>query len=63
MNHAKAIAVATAYDMHLEAAEGALDPDWRVTKPVDFFRFREILGMQAMKYNPRQRRYPGDEKF
>jgi len=63
MNHAKCIAIVTAYDMYLETAEGNLNPNWKVAQPVDFHRFREILGMQMMNYDPRQRRYPGDEKF
>jgi len=63
MNHAKCLAIVTAYDMYLEAAEGNLNPNWKVPKPLDFHRFREILGMQMMQYDPRQRRYPGDEKF
>jgi len=49
--------------MYLEAAEGRINPTWKVSKPVDFHRFREILGMQMMKYNLRQRQYPGDEIF
>lgn len=45
MNHGKALAVTTAYDMYLECAEGNLNSDWKVSKPVDFHRFREKLGM------------------
>ena len=63
MNHAKALGIATAYDMHIECAEGNLNPDWKLDKPVDFHRFREKLGMQMLKYDPRERMYPGDEKF
>ena len=63
MNHGKALAIVTAYDMYLECAEGKLNPEWKVNKPVDFHRFREKLGMQMLKYDPRERRYPGDERF
>jgi len=63
MNHAKALAIVTAYDMYLECAEGKLNPAWKVDKPVDFHRFREKLGMQMLAYDPRSRLYAGDEKF
>ena len=63
MNHAKCLGIVTAHDTCLEAAEGNLNADWKVAKPVDFHRFREILGMQVMKCDPRHRVHPGDEKF
>ena len=62
MNHAKALAVTTACDMHLECSEGKLNNDWKVT-PVNFHRFREKLGMQMMRYDPRHRLHFGDERF
>jgi len=52
MNHAKALAIVTAYDMYLECCEGKLNPDWKVDKPVDFHLFRERLGTQMLKYDP-----------
>ena len=62
MNHAKKLAITTAYDIYLELAEGNIDPQWRVRKPVDFHRFREKLAIQMLKYSPANRQYPGDEK-
>jgi len=62
MIHAKALAVVTACDMYLECAEGNLNEEWK-TNPVDFHRFREKLGMQMMRYDPRNRQYIGEEKF
>ena len=62
MTHAKALAILTCYDMHLECCEGNLNPEWKA-HPVDFHRFWEKLSMQMMKYDPRKREYPGDEKF
>ena len=63
MIHGKAIAVVVAYDMYLEVAEGKLDADWKDTKPLDFFSFRERLGIQMLQYSPCDRKYPGDENF
>ena len=36
MNHAKALAVVTSYDIYKECAEGKINPDWKVYKIVDF---------------------------
>jgi len=55
MNHAKALAIVAACDMHLECCEGKLNPDWKVDKPVDFHRFRERLGMQMLKHDARDK--------
>jgi len=63
MNHGKALAIVTVYDMYLECAEGKLNPEWIVKKPVCFHCFREKLGMQMLQHHPRTRLYPGDEKF
>ncbi len=30
MRHAKAIAMSMAYSLHLQCAEGSVDPDWKV---------------------------------
>jgi len=62
MNHAKALATVCACDFYLECSEGNLEADWKVDA-VDFFRFREKLGMQMLKCDPRRRLCPGDEKF
>ena len=39
MIHGKALAVVVAYDFYLEAATGHLFPEWKVEKPVSFYRF------------------------
>lgn len=56
-------AVVVAYDMYLECATGNLNGAWKVEKPVDFFTFREALGIQMLQYSPSNRKYPGDEAF
>ena len=38
-NHAKALAIATAYDMYLELAEGKVLPSMKISHPIDFFYF------------------------
>ena len=48
MNHAKALAVTTTHDMHVECAEGKLNKEWKV-EPVTFHRFRGKLDIQMMK--------------
>ena len=62
MNHGKKLAITTAYDIYLELAEGVIDPQWRVKKPVDFHRFHEKLALQMLKYSPADKHYAGDEK-
>ena len=62
MNHGKKLAITTAYDIYLELAEGTIDPQWRIPKPVDFHRFREKLAIQMLKYSPANRQYAGDDK-
>ena len=39
MLHGKALAVVVAYDMYLEVAEGELDPDWFIERPLNFWQF------------------------
>ena len=63
MLHAKALAVVVAYDIYLEVAEGHLDSSWKVEHPMGFFEFREQLSLQMLRYNPTDRRYPGDSKM
>jgi hypothetical protein len=59
---AKTMAIVIAYDMYKEAAEGNLDPSWKVEKPVSFFVFREELARLMLQYKPSTRKYPGDDK-
>jgi hypothetical protein len=40
---AKTMAIVVAYDMYKEAAEGTLNLDWKVKKPVSFFVSYEEL--------------------
>jgi hypothetical protein len=61
-NHALAIAIAVAYDMYLECAEGRLDEDWKVDEPVGSWEFQNILAKQMLGYSPKKCVYPGDEK-
>jgi hypothetical protein len=63
MIHGKRLAVVVAYDMYLECAEGQLDPNWKLSRPVDFHRFCEKLAIQMLQYSPKHHRYPGDDKF
>lgn len=63
MNLGKAWAIATAFDMYLECAEGTVDPAWKVDKPVTYYQFREQLATQKLRYTPADRRYPGDDEM
>ena len=63
MLHATALAIVIAYDMYLEVAEGKLNSDWKVTFPVDFWTFRDVLSLQMLQYNPKDRTYPGDDSM
>ena len=63
VNHAKALATVTAYDIYLELCEGKLNSDWLVKDPVDFFTFRDQLSKQMCQYDPKNQRYAGDEKM
>ena len=60
MLHATALAIVIAYDMYLEVAEGKLNSDWKVTYPVYFWTFRDVLFLQMLQYNPKDCIYPGD---
>jgi hypothetical protein len=65
MLHAKAMIYVITYDIYLECATGKLDPDWKLEEKqiVDFYRWREKLSTQMLQYSPKNRKYPGDEKF
>ena len=62
MLHAKALACVVAYDMYLECCEGGLDPVWKM-KPVDYWTFRDKLATGLLRYNPKNRKFPGDSKM
>jgi hypothetical protein len=63
MSHAKAMVVATAYEMYLECAEGKLLPSWKVEKPMTYRQFCLRLSEQMMAYDPRNMDYPGDSEY
>ena len=63
MLHGKAMAITVAYDMYMECCQGDLDPSWLSRSPTSFHSFREKLAKQMIAYNPRLRRYPGDQHF
>jgi hypothetical protein len=63
MYHAKALGTCEAYDMYMEVAEGDLKEEWQVAKPVDYQMWREVLSETMLHYNPRQRKYLGDDEF
>ena len=63
VNHAKALAIVTAYDMYLECCEGKLDSSWKIGRPESFHTFREKLSLQQLQYDPKRQLYPGDEKM
>jgi hypothetical protein len=65
MLHAKGMIYVITYDMYLECATGNLNHDWKLgaKQIVDFYRWREKLSAQMLGYSPKQRKYPGDEKF
>ena len=63
MLHATSLAICVAYDIYLEIAEGQLDSDWKIRFPVDFWTFRDVLSIQMLEYDPKNRKYLGDESM
>jgi hypothetical protein len=61
--HAKALAIAVAYDIYKEIAEGNLDALWKIDHPVDYWTFRDKLALGMLHYSPKNREYPGDSKM
>jgi len=61
MLHVTSLAIVVAYDIYLEVCEGKLDQDWKVNYPVDFWTFRDILSIQMLEYEPKNRKYLGDD--
>ena len=60
MLHATSLAIVIAYDMYLEVAEGKIDSEWKLQHPVDFWTFRDVLSIQMLDYDPKNRRYHVD---
>jgi hypothetical protein len=63
MNHAKAMGLAVAYDMYKECAEGGLDPQWKVNKPVSYHKFHNSLSRQLLQWDPAHQLHPGDNNM
>jgi hypothetical protein len=63
MNHAKAMGLAVAYDMYKECAEGGLDPEWKVDKPLSYHKFHDLLSRQMLQWDPAHQSYPGDKNM
>lgn len=65
--HALTLAIATAYDMYLECAEGNLDASWKMSAPdhptMTFHQFQDRLSEQMLRYKPSQNQYSGDSAF
>jgi hypothetical protein len=47
--------------MYKECAEGNLNPEWKIDKPVSYHKFHDILSRQMLQWNPVHQMYPGDK--
>ena len=63
MRHAKAFSSVMAFQMYKECAEGVIDPEWKLNKPMSAKDFRENLSEQMCEYKPHHLVYPGDANF
>ena len=63
MQHGKAIAYCTAYEMYKECAVGKVAPIWKVEKPMTGPQFRDRLAQQQCEYRTVDLNYPGDKQF
>ena len=61
--HCMSYGVVVAYDIYCEIAEGKCNNAWKVDKPVDFWTFRDKLSTQMLQYQPRAKKYYGNENF
>ena len=57
MLHATSLAIVVAYDIYLIITEGKLDEDWRVSSPVDFWTFGDVLSIQMLEYDSLKRKH------
>ena len=57
------LAIVIAYDIYLEVTEGQLDVDWKLVYPVDFWTFCDVLSIQMLEYDPKNRKYLGDDSM
>eukprot|EP00536_Pseudo-nitzschia_multiseries_P014877 jgi/Psemu1/40449/gm1.40449_g len=62
INHAKAWAVLTAFDMYQELTDSTHGPAWLLPKrqQLDFMQFKQKLAEQMLAYNPSDKAYPVD---
>ncbi len=60
-NHAKAIAYTMAFEIYKMCAEGLVDEEWKIDKPMDSPEFRQQTGKQMCEYRAHHGKYPGDE--
>ena len=63
VNHAKGLAIATAYDIYRKVCEGHLIPNSSVKNPIDPYTFQDILSRQMCEYDPKKQKYMGDERM
>jgi hypothetical protein len=63
MNHGKGMALAVAYDMYKEVAEGELDPTWKITNVLPYHKFHDKLSKQLLNWDPLNQDYPGDKEM
>ncbi len=62
-NHGFNWSVKVAYDFYLEVCEGKLNESWKIDKPMDSHTFQTTCALQMIRYDPKNNRYPGDDKF
>eukprot|EP00536_Pseudo-nitzschia_multiseries_P011129 jgi/Psemu1/27953/gm1.27953_g len=60
VNHAKALSIATAYDVYKEFTHGTR-PNWSIEKPMDYQVFRHKLAEQMLHFDPKNKLYPADD--
>lgn len=62
MRHGKAMAATMSCLMSEECAEGNLNSDWQIEKPMTKKQFRKVLAAKQMcEYRTFSLNYPGDE--
>ena len=62
MNHAFVLCVVLAHSLYQECCEGIIEEEWKIPekKVKAFFKFRDILSEQLLRYDPKSLRYAGD---
>eukprot|EP00536_Pseudo-nitzschia_multiseries_P004975 jgi/Psemu1/11411/gm1.11411_g len=54
VNYAKALSIATAYDVYKELTNGTHGPNWSIEKPMDYQVFRQKLAEQMLQYDQKR---------